>query len=129
MKIAIEKYLLLIPHLLIGLSMSSIVYAQEGKADLDHKTLAIQYEKIAQEMLAKVGQQKNILKNKPSTSFFGRDGEKIKKRITARIHRYTKAAEEAMTQADFHYRMAREDFEIVPRQLKEEMNKVAQIDT
>lgn len=86
--------------------MNSSAFAENENNNLDHAALAVQYENEAREMQAKIDQQKDIFKNKPRTSYLGRNGQRIKKRVTARIQKYEKAAVENLAKADYHTKIA-----------------------
>lgn len=74
----------------------------------NHAALAEHYGNLAAEMQVKAQEQKEILKNKPRTSYFGRNGQHIKKRVAQRIHNYEKAAEINLAKAADHKRIAQE---------------------
>ncbi|SFK50586.1 hypothetical protein SAMN05216302_10084 [Nitrosomonas aestuarii] len=81
---------------------------QNSKKDLNHTVLARNHEKLAKEMRVKAQEQKEILKNKPSTSYLGRNGQRIKKRVARRIYNYEKAVEVNLAKAAHHKRIAQE---------------------
>lgn len=82
--------------------------AQNSKGDYSHAALVRRHENFASEMLAKAQEQKAILKNKPSTSFFGRNGQHVKPRIYRKIHSYEQAAKESFAKAAYHRKIANE---------------------
>ncbi len=104
--IVTEKYLLVALTFVVALFMSTNVLAYTGTENVNHEALAAKFENTAKEMQTKANQQKSIFSNKPSASFFGRGGERMKKRIIARINEYTEAAEENFARADYHLKMA-----------------------
>ncbi len=101
-----EKYLLTALTFVAALLMSANVLAYTGAENVNHEALAAKFEKNAKELQTKANQQKSIFENKPSASFFGRNGERMKKRIIARINEYTQAAAENFAHAEYHLKMA-----------------------
>ncbi|HNP26227.1 MAG TPA: hypothetical protein PKM20_05780 [Nitrosomonas sp.] len=81
---------------------------QNNKKELNHAVLAEHHKKLAREMRTKVQEQKEILKNKPRTSYLGRNGQRIKKRVARRIHSYEKAVEFNLAKAAHHKKIAQE---------------------
>ncbi|SER14755.1 hypothetical protein SAMN05421690_10103 [Nitrosomonas sp. Nm51] len=77
-------------------------------ASVDHDALAHRYENMALAMQEKIQAQLEALSNKPRTSFFGRNGQRIKKHITYKINKYEKAARENMQKAIYHKQIAME---------------------
>lgn len=106
MKTITGKYITILSILFAGALMSSSAIAYNENNNFDHAALAVQYENEAREMQTKVEQQQDILKNKPRTSYLGRNGHRIKKRVMARIQKYEKAAEENFAKADYHTKIA-----------------------
>lgn len=113
--------------LIAGVSMNSFASSQNNTGNLDHKTLAAQHESLAKEMQAKVNEQKNILKNKPRSSHFGRNGQRIKSRVASRIHKYEQAATTHLAKADYHLAVAAKQTDqhtaAKPGQANEQINK------
>lgn len=106
MKTISSKYFFIFIFTAACVLMSSFAFAKKEGGNLDHEALAVQYENLAKEMQAKVEQQKDIFKHKPRTSYLGRNGPRIKKRITARIRKYEKAASENLAKAEYHLLIA-----------------------
>ena len=104
--------------------MSSIAFAKSESNDLDHSFLAAQYENLAKEMQAKAEQQKDIFKNKPRSSYFGKNGQSIQKRVKFRIHKYEEAATEYFAKAEYHTIAAAESGKAYEQinQVKEKLN-------
>ena len=106
MKTATKKSFVIFPLLallIFGVSTNSVA------ADAaEHEALASQFENLAQEMQAKIEEQKDIVNHKPRTSYLGRNGHKIKKHIAFKIRKYEKAAAEYLEQAAHHHAMAGE---------------------
>ncbi len=71
-----------------------------------HDVLATQFENLAKEMQAKIEEQKDIINHKPRTSYFGRNGQRIKSHIAYKIRKYEKAAAEYSEQAAYHHVLA-----------------------
>ncbi len=74
----------------------------------DHETLAHYYEDQAKEMEAKIQEQVEAFNHKPSTSFLGRNGQRIKKHVVYKIHEFEKTAAENLKKAAYHNKMAEE---------------------
>lgn len=110
MKTATKKSLLifsLLALLTFGVSMNS--FASDVA---DHEILANQFENLAKEMQAKIEVQKDIFNHKPRSSYFGRNGQRVKSHVTYKIHKYEKAAAEYSEQAAYHHAIAAEQGEI-----------------
>lgn len=136
MKTITGKYLTIFILLIASISMSFSAFAKNENNNLDHAALAVHHENVAKEMQAKAEQHKNTLKNKPRSSYFGRNAHRITKRITYRINKHEKAAEENLAKANYHTTIAaqragfeaiaqREGFESVaqPGQANDQINK------
>ncbi len=87
--------------LTFGVSMNS--FASDV---VDHDVLAIQFKNLAQEMQAKIEEQKDIVNHKPRSSYFGKNGRNIKSHIAYKIRKYEKAAAEYLEQAAYHHAIA-----------------------
>ena len=103
--------------MVIAMPMSSIAAEQgeavnttilNGKGNVDHNVLTHYYEDQAKEMQAKIEEQVEAFNHKPSTSFLGRNGQRIKKHVIYKIHEYEKAAKENLQKAAYHEKMAEE---------------------
>ena len=81
---------------------------QNSNGNLNHSTLARQYDHLAKVMLNKVKEQEEILEHKPRTSFLGKNGQHIKSHIAYKIHRFEQAAQENFEKAAYHRVMAAE---------------------
>ncbi len=79
---------------------------QNSNSHLDHDVLARQHERLAKEMQAKVQEKEAILKTKPSTSFFGKNGRYLKSRIVNKIREYDQVAQENLKEAAYHRAIA-----------------------
>ncbi len=79
---------------------------QNSSEGLNHAVLAQHHEKLAREMRTKAQEQKEILKNKPRTSYLGRNGQRIKKRVARRIDNYEKAVQDNLAKAAHHKKIA-----------------------
>lgn len=77
-------------------------------AFVDHEALADKYENMAHAMQEKIEAQLEALSNKPRSSFFGRNGQHIKKHVAYKINEYDKAAQENMQKALHHKKIAME---------------------
>ncbi|WP_292990262.1 hypothetical protein, partial [Nitrosomonas sp.] len=82
--------------------------AINAAGNTDHETLAHYYEDQAKEMEAKIQEQVEAFNHKPSTSFLGRNGQRIKKHVVYKIHEFEKAAAESLEKAAYHNKMAEE---------------------
>ncbi len=94
---------LLLTLLSFGVSMNSF-----ASAVADHEALANQFENLAQEMQAKVEEQKDIVNHKPRSSYFGKNGQNIKSHVAYKIRKYEQAAAEYLKQAAYHHKIATE---------------------
>ena len=75
---------------------------------VDHVAIAEQYRRLAGEMQTKRDEQVEILRNKPNTSFLGRNGKYLKSRIINKIHEYEQVAQENLAKAAYHSAIAAE---------------------
>lgn len=110
MKTATEKsflIFLLFTFLSFGLSMNSFASAAS-----DHEALANQFENLAQEMQAKVEEQKDIVNHKPRSSYFGKNGQNIKSHVAYKIRKYEEAVAEYLEQAAYQHKIAAEQTEL-----------------
>jgi len=93
----------------------------------DHFALAEQHERIAREMQTKIDEKVEILRNKPSTSFLGRNGKYHKSRIIDKIHEYKQIASENLEKAAYHTAIANElasnKSYAQPNQMEGQLNK------
>ena len=132
------KYLtVLSASVLLGASVSFNVYALDDvNAPLIHQTSgdyehhvyrAKQHELIAREMRVKADEKVEILRNKPSTSFLGRNGKKHKSRIVDKIHKYEQLASESIEKAAYHTAVANglasNKSYAQPNQMENQLNK------
>ena len=97
----------LLVFLALGMSMNAVA----GDV-VNHEALASQYENLAQEMQAKVDEQKDIVNHKPRSSYFGKHGQNIKSHIAYKIRKYEKAAAEYSRQAAYHHKIAADQAEL-----------------
>ncbi|HBZ29695.1 MAG TPA: hypothetical protein DEO56_03760 [Nitrosomonas nitrosa] len=74
----------------------------------EHDALANQFENLAKEIQVKIQEQKEIVKNKPRSSYFGRNGQRIKSHIAYKIRKYEKVASEYSEKAAYHHAKAGE---------------------
>jgi hypothetical protein len=127
MKTMTGKYLPIFFLLIASVSISSFAFAQNERNNHDHLALAAQYENVAKEMQAKVEQQKEIFNNKPRSSYLGRNGQRIVKRVTSRIRKYEEAAKENYAKAEYHIQIAAQqsgaESVAKPGQANEQINK------
>lgn len=89
-----------------GVNMQPVNQAHNSY--LDHITIAKQHRRSAREMQDKKEIQVEILKNKPSTSFLGRNGQYLKSRIVNKIQEYDQAVRENLAKAAYHSAIAAE---------------------
>ena len=97
----------LLVFLAFGMSMNAV-----ANDVVNHEALASEYENLAQEMQAKVEEQKDIVNHKPRTSYFGKHGQKINSHIAYKIRKYEKAAAEYSQQAAYHHKIAADQAEL-----------------
>ncbi len=81
-------------------------FIRDNGSNFDHDTLAEQHENLAREMQAKIEEQKNILKNKSRSGYFGKNGRNIKSHVTFKIREYKKAVQENLEKAAYHRKLA-----------------------
>lgn len=81
---------------------------QSRSSYLDHAAIAEQHKRLAMEMQDKKEAQVEILRNKPSTSFLGRNGKYLKSRIVSKIEEYDQVARENLAKAAYHSAIAAE---------------------
>ncbi|PTN12140.1 hypothetical protein [Nitrosomonas aestuarii] len=102
---------------LMMIGLPAVAYATEQNTQVnstaiktagntDHQKLAHYYEDQAKEMQAKIQEQVEAFNHKPSTSFLGRNGQRIKKHVVFKIHEFEKAAAENLQKAAYHNKMA-----------------------
>ncbi len=82
--------------------------AMNGNTVANHVELATHYEKHADELYAKIEEQIEALSHKPKSSFFGKNGQHIKKHVEYKIHEFEKEAEDSLKKAAYHKRIAEE---------------------
>ena len=70
--------------------------------DFDHDALAKEYEDLARDIQAKAQEQKEIYKQKSHYSHFGKHRKSAIFRITNKIRRYEKTAQESLDKAAYH---------------------------
>ncbi|SFK89826.1 hypothetical protein SAMN05216302_10202 [Nitrosomonas aestuarii] len=113
----IQYFTILFIFALMMIKLPSIAFAAEqdtqvrstamnAAGNTDHETLAHYYEDQAKEMQAKIQEQVEAINHKPSTSFLGRNGQRIKKHVVYKIHEFEKAAAENLQKAAYHNKMA-----------------------
>ncbi|MCC7135772.1 MAG: hypothetical protein IT528_05155 [Nitrosomonas sp.] len=89
-----------------GVNMQPVNQARSSY--LDHIAIAEQHRHLASKMQDKKEIQIEILKNKPSTSFLGRNGKYLKSRIVNKIQEYDQVARENLAKAAYHSAIAAE---------------------
>ncbi|MDQ3186610.1 MAG: hypothetical protein M3Q16_09200 [Pseudomonadota bacterium] len=83
--------------------------AQNARTYADHDSLAKRYENTAKELRVKAEEQKKLLQHYDDKSYlYGRQGQDFQSHTLALMRKYEQAAEETITQAAFHHRMASE---------------------
>jgi hypothetical protein len=97
----------LFAFLAFGISINAV-----ASEVVNHEALASQYENLAQDMQAKVEEQKDIVNHKPRTSYFGKHGQNINSHIAYKIRKYEKAAAEYSQQAAYHHKIAADQAEL-----------------
>ncbi|MCB1935787.1 MAG: hypothetical protein KDF59_07585 [Nitrosomonas sp.] len=132
------KYLIVLSaSVLLGASVSFNAFAlddvntsfiHQTSGDYEHHVnRARQHERIAREMQAKADEKVEILGNKPSTSFLGRNGKKHKSRIVDKIHKYEQLASESIEKAAYHTAVANglasNKSYAQPNQMENQLNK------
>lgn len=98
-------------------AMNSFASGQYGKThakfesnakDVDHDTLARQYEGLASKMQANIKEQQTLLRRKLGYGNFKKNGWRFKSRAAFRIRGYKEAAKEYLKKAAYHHKMAAE---------------------
>ncbi|GJL71965.1 MAG: hypothetical protein NMNS01_11640 [Nitrosomonas sp.] len=87
--------------LILGVSANATASSTE-----EHDVMATQFENLAKEMQAKVIEQKEIVKHKPRSSYFGKNRQRIKSHIAYKIRKYEKMAAEYIAQSAYHHDLA-----------------------
>jgi len=90
-----------------GVNMQSVNQARNNSY-LDHAAIAEQHKRLAREMQDKKEMQVEVLRNKPSTSFLGRNGKYLKSRIVNKIQEYDQVAQDNLAKAAYHSAIAAE---------------------
>lgn len=109
MKSNTGKYVVIFSMFFLLAACAPMTKLSSGQnSDYNHSVLAKYHENLAEDLQAKALEQKEILKNKPRTSYFGRNGQHIKKRVAQRIRSYEKAAETHLAKAATHRKIAHE---------------------
>lgn len=112
MKTETRKYFAVFPAL--ALLIASVSMNSFASDVADHDVLAGQFESLAKEMQAKVAEQKDIFNHKPRSSYFGRNGQRVKSHVAYKIRKYEKAAADYLEQADYHHAIAVEQTKLKP---------------
>ena len=95
-------------------SFASSAFAVDGIDDNDHVTLAKYYEGQANEVKAKLQENKQILEDYEEHSFYyGRQGQDVQSHATANIREYEKLLTENLSNADLHRRIAMEQDKVI----------------
>lgn len=114
------KYLVITPILLLLVACAQLgpveshnpddrKVTQEAKTPAEHSNLAIRYDELAKDMLAKVEEKKESLEEYEDHSYYyGRQGQDFKSHTQANIRYYEQAAADAARQADNHRKIAAE---------------------
>lgn len=120
MNIKFGKYLVVLPMLSILVACAQLSpmearnidnnkIASEAKTFKEHENLANHYDKLANEMAAKVEQKKALLEEYEDHShYYGRRGQDYKSHTLANIRYYEQEATEAIHQAGYHRKVAAE---------------------
>ncbi len=98
----------LLAFVLIALPIQVIAADQGAVSGIDHTTQAQYYTNQANELQAKIEDQIDALNHKPRSSFFGRNGQNIKKHVEFKIHQYEVAIADNLKKAAYHQKMAAE---------------------
>ncbi|PSJ17428.1 hypothetical protein [Nitrosomonas supralitoralis] len=120
MNIKLGKYLAVLPMLsmLVACAQMSPMEARnmdhskivsEAKTSNDYENLANYYDKLANEMTAKVEEKKVLLEQyEDHSNHYGRRGQDYKSHTLANIRYYQEAATDAIQQAGYHRKIAAE---------------------
>lgn len=116
-KIGLAQLIALFALIAIAMPMSSFA-TEHGvefnagvinvNSTVNHSDLAIRYEKHADDLHTKIEEQIEALSHKPKSSFFGKNGQNIKKHVEYKIHELEKEAEDSLKKAAYHKEMAEE---------------------
>ncbi len=116
-KSGLTKWMALLTLAVMAMPISGFSAEQDAQFDsvtmssdgtVDHVALATYYEKHADEMYARIEEQVEALSHKPKSSFFGKNGQNIKKHVEFKIHEFEKEAEDSLKKAVYHKNMAEE---------------------
>lgn len=80
--------------------------AFNNQDNVNHSELAQYYKAQADEYKAKIEEEIEAVKNKPSTAFFGRNAKTFKQHVEFKLHQFEVAVEENLNKAAYHERMA-----------------------
>ena len=74
----------------------------------NHSTLAQHYKEQANEYQARIEDEIEAVRNKPSTAFLGRNAKHFKEHVMFKLHQLEMAVEENLEKAAYHEKMAAE---------------------
>lgn len=98
----------LLAFILITLPVQTFAADQDAVFDTttDHSALAQDYKHQADVLQARIEDQVDALNHKPRSSFFGRNGQHVKKHVEFKIHQYEMAIADNLKKAEYHQKMA-----------------------
>ncbi|SET23830.1 hypothetical protein SAMN05216326_11665 [Nitrosomonas marina] len=94
--------------LLVALPVSAFA-ADSGQQNIaNHSTLAQHYKEQADEYQARIEDEIEAVRNKPSTAFLGRNAKHFKEHVVFKLNQLEMAVEENLEKAAYHEKMAAE---------------------
>ncbi|SEN04892.1 hypothetical protein [Nitrosomonas marina] len=95
--------------LLLGaLPVSAFAAGSVQQNNANHSTLAQHYKEQADEYQARIEDEIEAVRNKPSTAFLGRNAKHFKEHVVFKLHQLEMAVEENLEKAAYHEKMAAE---------------------
>lgn len=77
--------------------------------NVNHATLAQYYKQQADEYKAKIAEEIQAVRSKPSTASFGRNAKSFKQHVEFKLHQFEVAVEENLQKAAYHEQMAADE--------------------
>ncbi|MCP5244803.1 MAG: hypothetical protein H6937_02085 [Burkholderiales bacterium] len=102
----------LVASLLLALPATTFAGDQDTafntQSNANHSALAQYYKEQADEYKAKIEEEIEAIKNKPSTASFGRNAKTFKQHVDFKLRQFEAGVEENLNKAAYHEKMAAE---------------------